>query len=81
LAQENRSPSLTVRNSVLFLAKQPGLAFTLIFTNTLIGILSVLTTLPLATAMMAWLALIGVLAVEQALKPGVEETAPPAPAQ
>jgi hypothetical protein len=32
-------------------------------------VVSVLTTLPLAATLMAWLALIGVLAVEEALHP------------
>jgi uncharacterized membrane protein YesL len=67
LAQEKHSPQLTFRNSLLFLAKQPSLAFTLIAISALLSIFSVLTTLPLATALTAWLALIGVLAVNEAL--------------
>jgi uncharacterized membrane protein YesL len=73
LAQEQHSLQLTFRNSFLFLAKQPGLALTLMFISALLIIGSVLTTLPLAAALMTWLALIGVLAVEEALHPHNED--------
>ena len=69
LVQEQHSLGLTFRNSFLFLAKRPGLALTLMLMSALLIVVSVLTTLPLATALMAWLALIGVLAVEEALHP------------
>lgn len=69
LAQEQHSLQLTFRNSFLFLAKRPGLALTLMLISALLIVVSVLTTLPLAAALMAWLALIGVLAVEEALHP------------
>ena len=73
LVQEQHSLGLTFRNSFLFLAKQPGLALTLMLMSALLIVVSVLTTLPLATALMAWLALIGVLAVEEALHPHDED--------
>ena len=73
LAQEQHSLQLTFRNSFLFLAKQPGLALTLMLMSALLIVVSVLTTLPLAAALMAWLALIGVLAVEEALHPHDED--------
>ena len=73
LAQENRSPKLTFRNSFLFLAKQPGLALSIVLVSAFIIVISVLTTLPFATALMTWLALIGVLAVEEALHPHDED--------
>jgi len=73
LAQEQHSLGLTFRNSFLFLAKRPGLALTLMLMSALLIVVSVLTTLPLATALMAWLALIGVLAVEEALHPHDED--------
>jgi hypothetical protein len=73
LAQEQRSPQLTFRNSFLFLAKQPGLALTLVLISAFLCVISVLTTLPFAAALMAWLALIGVLAVEEALHPHDED--------
>jgi uncharacterized membrane protein YesL len=69
LVQEQHSLQLTFRNSFLFLAKRPGMALTLMLISAIIIIISVLTTLPLAAALMAWLALIGVLAVEEALHP------------
>ena len=73
LAQEDRSPKLTFRNSFLFLAKQPGLALTIVLVSAFLIVISVLTTLPFATALMTWLALIGVLAVEEALHPHDED--------
>lgn len=73
LVQEQHSLQLTFRNSFLFLAKQPGLALTIMLMSALLIVVSVLTTLPLAAALMAWLALIGVLAVEEALHPHDED--------
>lgn len=73
LAQEQHSPQLTFRNCFLFLAKQPGLALTLVLVSAILSVASVLTTLPFAAALMAWLALIGVLAVEEALHPHDED--------
>ena len=73
LAQEQHSLQLSFRNSFLFLAKRPGLALTLMLISALLIVVSVLTTLPLAAALMAWLALIGVLAVEEALHPHDED--------
>jgi hypothetical protein len=81
LAQDQRSPMLTFRNSFLFLAKQPGMALTLMLISALLIVVSVLTTLPLAAALMAWLALAGVLAVDEALKPIAEHAASQAPPQ
>jgi hypothetical protein len=73
LAQENRSPKLAFRNSFLFLAKQPGLALTMVLASAFLMVISVLTTLPFAVALMSWLALIGILAVEEALHPHDED--------
>jgi hypothetical protein len=73
LAQEQRSLPLTFRNSFVFLAKRPGLALTLVLISGILIVVSVFTTLPLATVLMAWLALIGVLAVEEALHPHDED--------
>jgi uncharacterized membrane protein YesL len=69
LVQDQRSLQITFRNSFLLLAKRPGLALTLVVISAILIVVSVLTTLPLAAALMAWLALIGVLAVEEALHP------------
>jgi len=73
LAQEQPSLRLTFRNSFLFLAKQPGLALTLMLISASLVVVSVLTTLPFAAALMAWLALIGVLGVDEALHPRAED--------
>jgi hypothetical protein len=69
LAQEKRSALLTYRNCFLFLARQPGFALTLVFACALLTVFSVLTTLPFAAVLISWLALVGVLAVEEALHP------------
>ena len=73
LAQEQHSLQLTFRNSFLFLAKRPGLALTLMLISASLIVVSVLTTLPFAAALMAWLALIGVLSVEEELHPRAED--------
>jgi uncharacterized membrane protein YesL len=69
LAQEQHSLRIAFRNSFLFLSKRPGLALTLVGLSAFLIVVSVLTTLPLAAALMSWLALIGVLAVEEAMHP------------
>jgi uncharacterized membrane protein YesL len=81
LAQDQHSPQLTYRNSFLFLAKRPGLALTLMLISALLILLSVLITLPLGAAMMAWLALIGVLGVDEALKPITEHATTQTPSR
>jgi hypothetical protein len=67
LAQEQRSTRITLRNALLFHAKNPGFAMTLTLISALLIVVSVLTTLPLAVALMAWLSLIGVLAIGEEL--------------
>ncbi|HZY42955.1 MAG TPA: hypothetical protein VFF59_13270, partial [Anaerolineae bacterium] len=64
LAQEDRSVRATVRNVFLFLAKRPGFSLALVVVSAIITAASVLITIPLATSLMAWLALIGTLAVD-----------------
>ena len=68
LAQEDRSFRTTLSNSFLFLAKRPGFALTLAVISAIVAAVSVLVTLPLATVLMAWLAFIGLLAVDDELK-------------
>jgi uncharacterized membrane protein YesL len=68
LAQSDRRMVNTLRNSLVLMLKVPGFALTLTVISALLIAVSVLTTLPLATALMAWLALIGVLAVDEALE-------------
>jgi len=73
LVQEQGSPRITLRNSFLFLVKRPGFSLTLMLISILLISVSVITTLPLAAALMAWLSLIGVLAVDEALHPRDED--------
>jgi uncharacterized membrane protein YesL len=68
LAQDDRSMRTTWRNSFLFVAKRPGLALTLTLLSAVLIAASLATTLPLATLLMAWLALLGVLAVNEELR-------------
>ena len=68
LAQEQPSIRNSVFNGVLLMAKQPVFSISLIvFCAALIAV-SVLLTLPLTSALMAWLALMGVAAVDEELK-------------
>lgn len=68
LAQSDRRMVNTLRNSLVLMLKVPGFALTLTVISALLIAVSVLTTLPLAIGLMAWLALIGVLAVDEALE-------------
>jgi len=67
LAQSDRRLVLAWRNSLLLFLKSPGLGVTLFIFCLALSVGSVLVTLPLAVGLMAWLALVGVLAVEVAL--------------
>jgi len=67
LAQTDRRLVLAFRNALLLYLKAPGFGLTLLLLCTALIIVSVLVTLPLAVALMSWLALIGVLAVDSAL--------------
>lgn len=69
LAQSDRRMSTTFRNSFVCLAKTPAFAFTLALIGAGLISASVLLTLPLVVALMAWLALIGVLAVDEEIGP------------
>jgi uncharacterized membrane protein YesL len=72
LAQADRRLLLTLRNAVLLFFKAPGFAFTLVALCAMLIVISVGVTLPLAIALISWLALIGVVAVDVALKrPGM----------
>lgn len=75
LAQETRTLRTTLRNAILLLMKEPGFALTLVLISVTLIIAGILVTLPLAALMMAWLALIGTLAVEEALPPHDEDDA------
>jgi hypothetical protein len=67
LAQSDRRLVIALRNSLLLYAKSPGLGLTLFIACIALSVASVLVTVPLAVALMAWLALIGVQAVDVAL--------------
>jgi uncharacterized membrane protein YesL len=67
LAQADRRMTVTLRNGLVTVAKAPVLSLTLLALCALLVTISVLVTLPLAAALMAWLALIGTLAVDHAL--------------
>jgi len=68
LAQADRRLVITLRNAALFFFKTPGFAVTLLALCSMLIVISVGITLPLAIALISWLALIGVLAVDVALK-------------
>jgi uncharacterized membrane protein YesL len=71
LAQTERRLVLTWRNAALLFFKSPGFALTLSVLCAMLIVISVAVTLPLAMALISWLALIGVLAVDVALqRPG-----------
>lgn len=67
LAQRDRRMIFALRNSLLLFLKAPGFGLSLLIACLLLSVASVLVTLPLAVALMSWLALVGVLAVESAL--------------
>ena len=69
LAQSDRRLLTTYRNSALMLMKKPALGMTLMLVSALVILISVAVTLPFAAALMTWLALLGVLAVDEALRP------------
>ena len=78
LAQADQRLATTARNSLVLIIKAPLFSLTLLGLCAVLTIAGVLLTLPLAVALMAWLALIGTLAVDQALR--ARPTPTPAPA-
>jgi hypothetical protein len=68
LVQEDLSFQTTLRNGFLFIAKHPTFTLTLFLISALFIVFSVMTALPLATIMISWLALFGILAVEEELE-------------
>jgi hypothetical protein len=67
LAQSDRRMVIALRNSLLLYLKAPGLGMTLLLACLALSAASVLVTAPLAVGLMAWLALVGVVAVDAAL--------------
>ncbi len=68
LNQSDQRMSTTLRNSMVFIIRNLSLSLPLIVICSALTIASILTTLPLATILMAWLALISTLAVEENLR-------------
>ncbi|MBI5565753.1 MAG: hypothetical protein HY870_12735 [Chloroflexi bacterium] len=64
LVQDDRAVRTTLKNVLVFIAKRPGFAIALVVVSAVIAAASILITIPLGTVLMAWLALIGVLAVD-----------------
>ena len=69
LSQKDQRVRVTLRNALVLYMKSPGLGLTLLVVCALLIAVGIVFTLPLAVGLMAWLALIGVLAVDHALKP------------
>lgn len=67
LAQSERRMRTTLRNCFVLLFKEPALALSITCASALLIVGSVLVTLPLTVALMAWLALLGVLTVDETL--------------
>lgn len=67
LAQEDRAVRTTLKNVLLFIAKRPGFAISLVVFSGVIAAASILITIPLGTVLMVWLAFIGLLAVDNEL--------------
>jgi uncharacterized membrane protein YesL len=71
LAQENKDMRTTYRNCVVIIAKRPIFILTLAVLCGALSAVSVLTTLPLAILLMAWLALISLRVVQEELEPNL----------
>jgi len=78
LAQADRRLVTTLRNALLMFLKAPAFGLTLLLVCAALVLVSVAVTLPFAATLMSWLALIGVLAVDAALRQPdlVEPSAP-----
>ena len=68
LAQSDRRMLNTYRNSLVLLLKMPLFSLILTAISAFLIMASVMLSLPLVAVLMAWLALIGVLTVDEALK-------------
>jgi uncharacterized membrane protein YesL len=68
LAQSDQRVVTTLRNSALLVLKAPFFAFTLAIACGLLILGSYIVAIPIAAALMAWIALIGVVAVDEELK-------------
>lgn len=77
LAETDQRLTNTLRNGLVLLLKSPGLGLTLLVASALLVVSSILTTLPLAVALMAWLSLIGIIGLDAALDPASLNTPGP----
>jgi hypothetical protein len=68
LVQTDRRLLTTYRNSFVHLLKNPGLSFSLLAICIALVVLGTILVVPLVMVLISWLALIGVLSVEEALK-------------
>ncbi len=68
LAQSDQRVVTTLRNSAILVLRAPFFAFTLAIVSGLLIIGSFAVAIPLAAALMAWLALIGIVAVDKELE-------------
>lgn len=66
--EKTQTMRVTYRNSFLFLSRQTGLALTLLVITLVLTVISILTAIPLALLLITWVALMGVLAVQEALE-------------
>ena len=68
LVQSDQRMANTYRNSLALLLTMPAPVLTLAFTSAVLVASSILLSLPLVLGLMAWLALIGTLTVDEALR-------------
>jgi uncharacterized membrane protein YesL len=68
LAQTDRRLVTTYRNSFILLLKKPGLTLPLLAISITLAVVGTILIVPLVMVLISWIALIGVLAVEEALK-------------
>jgi hypothetical protein len=68
LAQTDRRLITTFKNSIVFLLKNPVFGFSILVVCAVFVIVGTIMTVPLVVLLISWLALIGVLAVEEGLK-------------
>lgn len=68
LAQTDRRLITTFKNSIIFLLKNPVFSLSILVVCTVFVVVGTIMTVPLVVLLISWLALIGVLAVEEGLK-------------
>ncbi len=66
--EKNQTMRATLRNSLLFLSRRTGLALSLLVITLLLTIASIVTAIPLALLLVTWVALMGMIAVQEELQ-------------